>query len=134
MKKELLASAPWRGAEEPEKFRDAKLKVTNQPGTTPTMYVPGKKSVSSKTSAKDDESLEIDPELRYSFQRNYQFLQRVFSIDTIVKPLPPAMAYNVSRNLSFFTRIFTQFFDPEGISNAQKSLGLGQEERVRRVR
>lgn len=39
-----------------------------------------------------------------------QFLQRVFSIDTVVKPLPPAMAYNVSRNLSFFTRIFTQFF------------------------
>ena len=39
-----------------------------------------------------------------------QFLQRVFSIDTIVKPLPPAMAYNASRNLHFFTRIFTQFF------------------------
>lgn len=39
-----------------------------------------------------------------------QFLQNVFSIDTIVKPLPPTMAYNVSRNLSFFTRIFTQFF------------------------
>lgn len=39
-----------------------------------------------------------------------QFLQRVFSIDTIVKPLPPAMAYNVSRNLSFFTQIFTQLF------------------------
>lgn len=34
----------------------------------------------------------------------------MFSIDTVVKPLPPAMAYNVSRNLSFFTRIFTQFF------------------------
>lgn len=39
-----------------------------------------------------------------------QFLQRVFSIDTIVKPLPASMAYNVSRNLNFFTRIFTQFF------------------------
>ncbi|CAK9139219.1 unnamed protein product, partial [Ilex paraguariensis] len=63
-----------------------------------------------------------------------QFLQRVFSIDTIVKPLPPAIAYTVSRNLSFFTRIFTQFSDPGGISNAQKSLGLGQEEKVRRVR
>ncbi|XP_050254593.1 uncharacterized protein LOC126700448 [Quercus robur] len=63
-----------------------------------------------------------------------RFLQRVFSIDTIVKPLPPAMAYNVSRNLNFFTRIFTQFFDPEGIANAQKSLGIGQEEKARRVR
>ena len=39
-----------------------------------------------------------------------QFLQRVFGIDTIVKPLPPAIAYNVSRNLNYFTRVFTQFF------------------------
>ncbi|XP_010245523.1 PREDICTED: uncharacterized protein LOC104589041 [Nelumbo nucifera] len=135
MKKELLASAPWRDEQKSEKFPDAKLRATNQPGMTPTMYVPRKKSVFSKSTKDDDDSLsEIDPELRYSFQRNFQFLQRVFSIDTIVKPLPPALAYNVSRNLSFFTRIFTQFFDPEGISNAQKSLGLGQEEKARRVR
>ncbi|PKA65032.1 hypothetical protein AXF42_Ash019044 [Apostasia shenzhenica] len=133
MKKELLASAPWRGEEKPEKFRDAKLKVTNNPGSTPTMHVPRKRSFSSKAD-EGDSAIDIDPELRYSFQRNFQFLQRVFSIDTLVKPLPPAMAYNVSRNLNFFTRIFTQFFDPEGIANAQKSLGLGQEERVRRVR
>ncbi|RVW77908.1 hypothetical protein CK203_054328 [Vitis vinifera] len=76
----------------------------------------------------------FNPTLRFCIVVYLQFLQRVFSIDTIVKPLPPAMAYNVSRNLSFFTRIFTQFFDPEGIANAQKSLGLGQEEKVRRVR
>ncbi|KAM7523016.1 hypothetical protein LguiA_012918 [Lonicera macranthoides] len=139
-KKELLASAPWRGEEEnqKDKFKGGRMKVTSQPGSTPTMHVPGKnkkKSNTSLSSSDDDDSLtEIDPELRYSFQRNYQFLQRVFSIDTIVKPLPPAMAYHVSRNLSFFTRIFTQFFDPEGIANAQKSLGLGQEEKVRRVR
>ncbi|KAL4594374.1 hypothetical protein ACB092_12G015300 [Castanea dentata] len=63
-----------------------------------------------------------------------QFLQRVFGIDTIVKPLPPAMAYNVSSNLNFFMCIVTQFFDPEGIANAQKSLGIGQEEKARRVR
>ncbi|KAF3947881.1 hypothetical protein CMV_026052 [Castanea mollissima] len=69
-----------------------------------------------------------------SFATAFNFLQRVFSIDTIVKPLPPAIAYNVSRNLNFFTRIFTQFFDPEGIANAQKSLGIGQEEKARRVR
>ncbi|KAM3681636.1 hypothetical protein ACJW31_12G013000 [Castanea mollissima] len=74
----------------------------------------------------DYESLvEIDPQLRYSIQCNYQFLQQVFSIDTIVKPLLPAIAYNVSRNLNFFTRIFTRFFDPKGIANAQKSLGIG---------
>lgn len=86
----------------------------------------------------------------------------MFTVDTLVKPLPPTMAYNVSRNLSFFSRIFTQFFgetfsqsvfffhvidrrtsdqhlvfywcaDPEGIANAQKSLGLGQEDKARRV-
>ncbi|KAM3323944.1 hypothetical protein P3S67_005095 [Capsicum chacoense] len=131
-KKELLASAPWRA--EDDKFKDAKLKVTSQPGKTPTMHVPGKRTVNSKGNEAAADSLEIDPELRYSFQRNLQFLQRVFSIDTVVKPLPPTMAYNVARNLTFFTSIFTQFFDPEGIANAQKSLGLGQEEKVRKVR
>ncbi|XP_060217065.1 uncharacterized protein LOC132644486 [Lycium barbarum] len=129
-KKELLSSAPWR-VEEDDKFKDARMKVTSQPGKTATMHVPGKKTVNFKD---NDDSLEIDPQLRYSFQRNFQFLQRVFSIDTVVKPLPPAMGYNVARNLTFFTSIFTQFFDPEGIANAQKSLGLGQEEKVRKVR
>ncbi|GAV59966.1 hypothetical protein CFOL_v3_03497 [Cephalotus follicularis] len=141
-KKELLSRAPWRGddeGEEAEKFKDAKLKLTKEPGATPTMHVPRKNKSSKYQHANEDEddhddSLQIDPELRYSFHRNFQFLQRVFSIDTIVKPLPPAMAYNASRNLGFFTRIFTQFFDPEGIANAQKSLGLGQEEKARRVR
>ncbi|ONK73165.1 uncharacterized protein A4U43_C04F27950 [Asparagus officinalis] len=133
-KKDLLASAPWRGDDANSKsFEDGKLKVTNNPGSTPVMHVPKKRSV--KSNADDgDSAVEIDPELRYSFQRNFAFLQRVFSVDTLVKPLPPAIGYNVSRNISFFTRIFTQFFDPEGIADAQKSLGLGQEERVRRVR
>ncbi|KAM3729452.1 hypothetical protein ACB098_12G013100 [Castanea mollissima] len=139
-KKKLMSSAPWRGEEEAaEEFQDAKLKVTKQqPGAESVMHVPRKKKDKSKRhdhdDYDDDSLVEIDPQLRYSFQRNYQFLQRVFSIDTIVKPLPPAIAYNVSRNLNFFTRIFTQFFDPEGIANAQKSLGIGQEEKARRVR
>lgn len=110
-KKELLASAPWRGKEETEdKFKDAKLKATrNQAGST--MHLHRKKNNNTTQDTYEDDSItEIDPQLRYSFQRNYQFLRSVFSIDTIVKPLPPAMAYNVSRNLSFFTRIFTQFF------------------------
>ncbi|KAM1392241.1 hypothetical protein ACFX13_020243 [Malus domestica] len=134
-KKQLMSSAPWRVEEEAEDgFPEGKLKVTSQPGSTPTMHVPRKKTKRSQDQDDQDSLTEIDPELRYSFQRNFQFLQRVFSIDTVVKPLPPAMAYNVSRNLNFFTRIFTQFFDPEGIANAQKSLGLGQEEKVRKVR
>ncbi|RZC73383.1 hypothetical protein C5167_048862 [Papaver somniferum] len=123
MKKQLLSSAPWRGEDEDEeKFKDGKLKLTSQSGGDSTMYVPGKKSVSSKANDKNslnDSLSEIDPELRYSFQRNVQFLQRVFTIDTLVKPLPPAVSYNVSRNLSFFTRIFTQFFGKFALANFQ---------------
>lgn len=72
-KKELLASAPWRagGDDERDKFKDAKLKVTAQPGSTPTMHVPGKRKPKD-VAADEDDSLEIDPELRYSFQRNFQ--------------------------------------------------------------
>ncbi|KMZ76230.1 hypothetical protein ZOSMA_105G00610 [Zostera marina] len=131
--KDLLATAPWRGEVDSDKFKGANLRATNQPGSTPKMYVPGKKPDSSRN-GQDENSLVFDPELRYSFQRNLRFLQSVFSIDTIVKPLPPTIAYYASRNLSFFTSIFTQFFDPAGIQNAQKSLGLGHEERERRVR
>ncbi|KAI4332364.1 hypothetical protein L6164_017280 [Bauhinia variegata] len=72
-KKQLLSSAPWRAGQDEEEFPDAKLKVTSQPGTTPTMHVPSKKSKQSKADV-DDDGLEIDPELRYSFQRNYQVL------------------------------------------------------------
>ena len=75
-KRELLKSAPWRvEEEEDDKFEDAKLKVTNQPGSTPVMHVPGKKLSKSKNGVADDgdDSLtEMDPELRYSFQRNFQ--------------------------------------------------------------
>ncbi|XP_057457076.1 uncharacterized protein LOC130748013 [Lotus japonicus] len=129
-KKQLLSSAPWRG-DDTEDFQDAKLKLTSQPGDTATMHVP---RTNPNLHHQHDDSIEIDPQLRYSFQRNFQFLQRVFSIDTVVKPLPPAMGQNVSRNLNFFTRIFTQFYDPEGLANARKSLGIGQEDKVRKVR
>ncbi|GJT99211.1 hypothetical protein Tco_1094729 [Tanacetum coccineum] len=72
-KKELLASAPWRtgGEDQSEKFKDAKLKVTANPGSTPTMHVPGKKKAKDLSTVEDD-GVEIDPELRYSFQRNFQ--------------------------------------------------------------
>jgi hypothetical protein len=130
------SKAPWRGDDEDDsdKFSNAKLKVTKDSDGMSKMHVPSRGTKKGSLADDDDDSLEIDPQLRYSFNRNYQFLQSVFTIDTLVKPLPPSMAFNVSRNLSFFTRIFTQFFDPEGIANAQKSLGLGQEEKARRVR
>ncbi|KAM4075774.1 hypothetical protein ACJW30_12G013700 [Castanea mollissima] len=86
-----------------------------------------KKKLMSSAPQKSSRMIMIDDSL-------VKFLQRVFGIDTIVKPLPPAMAYNVSSNLNFFMCIVTQFFDPEGIANAQKSLGIGQEEKARRVR
>ena len=38
-----------------------------------------------------------------------QFLQQVFSIDTIMKPPPPSMTYDASHNLNFITCICTQF-------------------------
>ena len=69
--KQLMSSAPWRG-EDTEDFADAKLKVTSDPGTTPTMHVPRKRSEQSNLNDDEDDSFEIDPELRYSFQRNFQ--------------------------------------------------------------
>lgn len=70
-KKELLSSAPWRGEEDQsDKFKDAKMKVTRQPGETATMHVPPKKT-KKPTDVDEDESA-LDPELRYSFQRNYK--------------------------------------------------------------
>ncbi|KAJ1266907.1 hypothetical protein BS78_07G016100 [Paspalum vaginatum] len=139
-RKELLSSAPWRTGEAAEDeeaarlSREGKVSVTNNPGETPTMSVPRSRRQELDLTVDDFEDEEIDPELRYSFQRNSRFLKRVFSVDTLVKPLPPVMAYSVSRNVNFFFRIFTQFWDEEGIANAQKSLGLGNDDGSRRMR
>lgn len=70
-----MSSAPWRVEEEAEDvFAEGKLKVTSQPGATPTMHVPRKKTKASKDQDYEDSLTEIDPELRYSFQRNFQVL------------------------------------------------------------
>jgi hypothetical protein len=134
--RKTAAAPPWREkAKEKEKYERARLRATNEPGKTPTMYVPPPSSSRQAHSHyKGDSPFDIDPELRYTFQRNFQFLRRVFSIDTLVRPLPAPLGQSVARNLGFFTRIFTQFFDPKGIENAQKSLGLGEESKVRNVR
>ncbi|GJN39861.1 hypothetical protein PR202_gb29009 [Eleusine coracana subsp. coracana] len=116
-RKELLSSAPWRTGEAAEDeeaarlSREGKVSVTNNPGETATMNVPRSRRQELDLTVDDFEEEEIDPELRYSFQRNSRFLKRVFSVDTLVKPLPPVMAYSVSRNINFFFRIFTQFWD-----------------------
>lgn len=72
-KKELMSSAPWRVQEETgDEFADAKLKVTRQQaGADSTMHVPRKKTKQQRYD-EDDSLTEIDPELRYSFHRNYQ--------------------------------------------------------------
>lgn len=87
-KKELMSSAPWRGDDDDESdiFEDAKLKVTRQPGSDPTMHVPRKKSSKSGADYDDLDEPVIDPELRYSFQRNMQVLYTLFCCATISYP------------------------------------------------
>lgn len=70
-KKQLMSSAPWRGEDDTEQFPDANLKVTRQQDDTSTMHVPRSKSSNHNH---DEDLIEIDPELRYSFQRNFQVL------------------------------------------------------------
>ncbi|KAG5539227.1 hypothetical protein RHGRI_019707 [Rhododendron griersonianum] len=128
-KKELLSSAPWRGEDnvEADKFKDAKVSRNYQINQTGLMRIERqpKKNVPDHDEFR---SLYRTPAGRRSFNFNFlinvPFLQKVFSFDTVVKPLPPAMGYNITRNWNFFTRIFTQFFDPDGIANAQKSQTL----------
>ena len=73
-KKELLSKAPWRGDDDDsDKFSGAKLKVTKESDGMSKMHVPSRGANKVKGSLSDDEdSLEIDPQLRYSFNRNYQ--------------------------------------------------------------
>lgn len=83
-KKDLLSSAPWRGDDEnSDKFEDAKLKVTNNPGSTPVMHVPRKRSVDSNAD-NDESAIEIDPELRYSFQRNLAVIFPIINCGSLV--------------------------------------------------
>nr|XP_017227683.1 PREDICTED: uncharacterized protein LOC108192752 [Daucus carota subsp. sativus] len=140
-KREFQSSVPWRGDMEEDACNELKLLVTSdESGSTMHLH-------HNNTKNNDVSLTRFDSQLSYAFRRNYQvsgkkvflcvqmqFLQNVFSIETLVKPLPPPMAENVARNLSFFRRIFTQFSEPEGISKAQKSLGLGREEKYRQVR
>ncbi|XP_057858327.1 uncharacterized protein LOC131067373 isoform X2 [Cryptomeria japonica] len=97
----------------PKKKRNydhAKLRATKD-GENSTMYVPSK-SASDLSEQKQTEDI-IDPELRYTFQRNFQFIRKVFSVDPYLKPLPAPIGQSIGRSLGFFTSIFTQFFgDP----------------------
>ncbi|KAI8545994.1 hypothetical protein RHMOL_Rhmol07G0081100 [Rhododendron molle] len=130
-KKELLSSAPWRGDDnvEADKFKDAKLGCLDQINQTGLMRIGRQPKKLESQENNDGQMQEGAPPLPYSlilhcrrsflcsfnFLINLPFLQKVFSFDTVVKPLPPAMGYNITRNWNFFTRIFTQFFEGEGV-------------------
>lgn len=42
----------------------------------------------------------------------------------LLSPLPPAVRFSLSRNFGFVTKTFTQFFDKDGVSSVQESIGL----------
>lgn len=133
------AELPWRQkAPQRDPFEHAKLRASNEPGQGSTMYLPQENRRDTfrdqLRGGRPQENFEVDPRLKYTFRKNFQFLKRVFSVDTLLMPLPTELSRNVARNLGFFTRIFTQFFDPKGIQDAQKSMGIGRESRIRHVR
>lgn len=77
-KKELLSKAPWRGDDDDsDKFSNAKLKVTKESDGMSKMHVPSR-GTKKGSLVDDDDSLEIDPQLRYSFNRNYQVTENPF--------------------------------------------------------
>ena len=71
-----LSSAPWRTGEAAEDedttrmSREGKVSVTSNPEEMPTMSVPRSRRPDLALTIDDFEEDEIDPELRYSFQRN----------------------------------------------------------------
>lgn len=80
-KKELLSKAPWRGGDDDDsdKFSGAKLKVTKESDGMSKMHVPSR-GTKKGSLADDEDSLEIDPQLRYSFDRNYQVSSNSLSL------------------------------------------------------
>ncbi|KAH7420615.1 hypothetical protein KP509_13G014500 [Ceratopteris richardii] len=132
------AELPWRHqAPHRGPYEHAKLRASNEPGQDPTMYLPQegrRESDRGRSRNGTSRGFQIDTRLKYTFRQNFRFLKRAFTLDTLLTPLPGELRRNVARNVGFFTRIFTQFFDPKGIEDAQKSMGIGRESRIRNVR
>ncbi|KAJ7535237.1 hypothetical protein O6H91_12G024000 [Diphasiastrum complanatum] len=138
---------PWRQPpptknKKNSKYESLGMKANTDPARKATMmYAPPANRGASGFSETDDDPFasdepifDFDPDLKLAFSRNFQFLRRVFSFDTLLRPLPSQLGRTVARNLGFLTRIFTQFFDQKGIQNARRSIGLGEEDRRRSVR
>eukprot|EP00898_Chlorokybus_atmophyticus_P000281 jgi/Chlat1/1253/Chrsp115S01694 len=70
----------------------------------------------------DSDLFEMPSEISEAFGRNFAFLQRVFSPESLFQPLPPALRQSMLRNFSFFTRIFTQFIDPNQAKEVRESI------------
>jgi hypothetical protein len=94
-RKELLSSAPWRTGEAEEDdeaarmSREGKVSVTSNPGETATMNVPRSKRPDLDLAVDDFEEDDIDPELRYSFQRNSRVRQPAPRANLfLIAPLP----------------------------------------------
>jgi len=102
-RKELLSSAPWRTGEAAEDeeaarlSREGKVSVTNNPGETATMNVPRSRRQDLDLTVDDFDEEEIDPELRYSFQRN----SRVYLLPSPPLLSPPAHRFQSSSSFSF---------------------------------
>ncbi|KAG0629084.1 hypothetical protein M758_1G075500 [Ceratodon purpureus] len=129
---------PWRQpAPKKEKFDNLKMKTVREPGKGSTMHAPAAARKKGGLPTLDDAKpsmFEFDEDLTLAFSRNFQFVRRALSLDTLLLPLPPHVAGSVARNVGFFTRIFTQFFDPKGIEGARESMGLGLERGRRKVK
>jgi hypothetical protein len=115
---------PWRQpapAKKKDKYEHLKMRATKEPGRGSTMYAPPvqKRGLPDLSEPASDNIFDFDEDLQLAFQRNFQFLRRAFSFDTLLKPLPPQLGQSIARNLGFFTRIFTQFF-----GNSQYSLSV----------
>lgn len=95
-RKELLSSAPWRTGEAEEDdeaarmSREGKVTVTSNPGETPTMNMPRSKRPDLDLAVDDFEEDEIDPELRYSFQRNSRVCPARATHQSLPSPFPYA--------------------------------------------
>ncbi|BBN14726.1 hypothetical protein MPTK1_6g13950 [Marchantia polymorpha subsp. ruderalis] len=127
---------PWRQPAKPKELKHSALsmKATNDPGGKGKMMYAPPAGTGLRNDPEKDSMFELDPQLKMAFQRNFQFIRRVFSFDTLFKPLPRPIANTLAHNFGFLTRIFTQFFDPRGIQNVQRSIGLGQEQGERKVK
>jgi hypothetical protein len=115
---------PWRQpapAKKKDKYEHLKMRATKEPGRGSTMYAPPvqKRGLPDLSEPASENMFDFDEDLQLAFQRNFQFLRRAFSFDTLLKPLPPQLGQSIARNLGFFTRIFTQFF-----GNSQCSLSV----------